>query len=137
MLRVVIDPNVFVSAVISSDGVPAQVVRAALARKFQLFVSAALIEELSDVLSRPKLRPYIESEQARTLVDSVLGVAELIDNPEPTRSTVRDPGDEYLCSLADATAADFLVSGDKDLSDAALVTAVVMTPRAFLDELSA
>jgi putative PIN family toxin of toxin-antitoxin system len=55
VLRVVIDPNVFVSAVISPDGVPARVVRAALARTFQLFVSATLMGELSDVLSRPKL----------------------------------------------------------------------------------
>jgi putative PIN family toxin of toxin-antitoxin system len=136
VLRVVIDPNVFVSAVISPDGVPGEVVRAALARKFHLVVSATLIGELSDVLSRPKLRPYIDAEQARTLVDSILGVAELLDAPKSTGSRVRDADDEYLCALADATAADVLVSGDRDLADAALVTAVVMTPRAFLDELS-
>ena len=58
MLRVVIDPNVFVSAVITPDGVPAQIVRAALVREFQLVVSPALIGELVDVFARPKLRPY-------------------------------------------------------------------------------
>jgi uncharacterized protein len=136
VLRVVIDPNLFVSAVISPDGAPGQVVRAALARKFHLVVSATLIGELSDVLSRPKLRPYVEGEQARTLVDSILGVAELVDDPKSTGSTVRDADDEYLCALADATAADVLVSGDKDLAGAALVTGIVMTPRAFLGELS-
>ena len=136
MLRVVIDPNVFVSAVISPNGVPGEVVRAALARKFHLVVSATLIGELSDVVSRPKLRRYIDTEQARTLVDSILGVAELLDDPKSPGSRVRDADDEYLCALADATAADVLVSGDRDLADAALVTAVVMTPRAVLDELS-
>ncbi len=136
MLRVVIDPNVFVSAVISPDGVPGEVVRAALARKFHLVVSATLIGELSDVLSRPKLRPYIDAEQARTLVDSIHGVAELLDAPTSTGSRVRDADDEYLCALADAAAVDVLVSGDRDLADAALITAMVMTPRAFLDELS-
>ena len=64
MLQVIIDPNVFVSAVITPDGVPAQIVHAALVREFHLVVSPALIGELVDVLARPKLRPYIDGEQA-------------------------------------------------------------------------
>jgi putative PIN family toxin of toxin-antitoxin system len=85
VLRVVIDPNVFVSAAITPDGVPAQIVRAALAREFDLVVSPVLIGELVDVLARPKLRQYIDGEQAQTLVDGILGVAELFDDPHPFR----------------------------------------------------
>jgi uncharacterized protein len=76
VLRVIIDPNVFVSAVITPDGVPAQIVRVALVREFHLVVSPVLIGELVDVFARPKLRPYIDGEQAQTLIDGILGVAE-------------------------------------------------------------
>ena len=137
MLRVVVDPNVFVSAVITPDGVPAQVVRAALARDFHLVVSPTLVAELVDVLARPKLRAYIDTEQAQTLVDGILGVAELLNDPDPSDTAVRDPDDAYLCSLADAARADVLVSGDRDLSETVLATATVLVPRAFLDQLRA
>ena len=137
MLRVVIDPNVFVSAVITPAGVPAQVVRGALGREFHLVVSTALIGELVDVLARPKLRHYIDPEQAQTLIDGILGVAELVDDPHPSDAAVRDPNDAYLCSLADAAEADALVSGDRDLFAVQLVSAAVLTPRAFLDQLRA
>ena len=135
MLRVVIDPNVFVSAVITPDGVPAQIVRAALERDFHLVVSPALIGELVDVFARPKLRPYTDGEQAQTLIDGILGVAELRNDPPPSDTAVRDPNDAYLCALADAEEADVLVSGDQDLFAARLMTAAVLTPRAFLDKL--
>ncbi len=138
MLRVVIDPNVFVSAVITPDGVPAQVVRAVLAREFQLVVSPMLIGELGDVLSRPKLRRYIDGEQAQTLLDSILGVSQVLGDPEPGGGTsVRDPDDTYLASPADGARADMLVSGDKDLLDARLQVAAVVSPAVFLQHLRA
>ncbi len=135
MLRVVIDPNVFVSAVITPDGVPAQIVRAALKREFHLVVSTGLIGELVDVFAGPQLRQYIDGEQAQTLIDGILGVAELRNDPPPSHTDIRDPNDAYLCALADAEGAAVLVSGDRDLFAVTLVSAAVLTPRAFLDKL--
>jgi uncharacterized protein len=64
-------------------------------------------------------------------------VAELRNDPAPSDTDIRDPNDAYLCALADAEEADMLVSGDRDLFAVNLVSAVVLTPRAFLDDLRA
>ena len=134
MLRVVVDPNVFVSAVIQPAGVSAEVVRAGLAGRFRVIVSPALIAELADVLARPKLEPYVTPDEAATLVDAIVGTAEEHDDPGSGARLLRDPGDEYLVALATATGADLVVSGDRDLLEGS-VTPSVVTPRELLARL--
>jgi uncharacterized protein len=53
--RVVIDTNVWVSALIKPSGAPAAVVNAFVAGHFQLVVSQPLIDELLEVLARPRI----------------------------------------------------------------------------------
>lgn len=133
MLRVV-DPNVFVSAVIKPSGVSAEVVRAGLAGRFLFIISPALTAELAGVLARPKLRPFITLDAAETFVDSIVGTSEEHRDPTPGARQLRDPGDEYLVALATAARADLIVSGDRDLLDATL-TPRVLTPSHLLDQL--
>jgi predicted nucleic acid-binding protein len=52
------------------------------------------------------------------------------------RPVTRDPDDDYLVGLARSTAADALVSGDRDLTDLTLGDVRLLTPRAFLDQLA-
>jgi len=134
VLRVVVDPNVFVSAVIQPAGVSAEVVRAGLSGRFRFIVSPALIAELSGVLARPKLQPYVTPDEAATLVDAIVGIAEEHDDMTGGVRRLRDPGDEYLVALATGTGADLVVSGDRDLLDGD-VTASVVTPRDLLARL--
>lgn len=61
--RVVIDPNVWISALISPFGAPAQVLRAVLAGGVIAVVSPRLVEELSSVLARPKFRRWVGRRQ--------------------------------------------------------------------------
>ena len=50
------------------------------------------------------------------------------------RAVSRDPDDDYLIALAQATNVDHLVSGDKDLTSlAATVSPPVLSTAAFLD----
>ena len=134
MLRVVVDPNVFVSAVVKPSGVSAEVVRAGLAGRFRFIISPVLIAELAGVLARPKLQPFITHDAAEAIVDSIVGTSEEHRDPPPGAPRLRDPGDEYLVALATAASADLIVSGDRDLTDAALASTVV-TPRQFLEHL--
>jgi hypothetical protein len=52
LLRVVLDTNVYYSAYHSSRGVPFELWRRAVQRKYALIVSPAIIAELADVLRR-------------------------------------------------------------------------------------
>ena len=64
MLRVVVDTNLFVSSLLSRQGVPAQVIDAWRNRKYILVVSEAIIAEIRRVLSSPNIqRKYAISTQ--------------------------------------------------------------------------
>jgi putative PIN family toxin of toxin-antitoxin system len=134
VLRVVVDPNVFVSAVIQPAGTSAAVIRAGLAGRYRFIACPALVDELAAVLGRPKLSPYVTSEQAASFIDALLGSVEMHDNPPRQRGALRDPADEYLVALAAVANADLIVSGDRDLLDAT-VTPAVVSPRQLLERL--
>jgi putative PIN family toxin of toxin-antitoxin system len=132
-VRVVIDPNVLVSAAISSAGQPRAIVNAWTEERFELLVSPAVIEELRDVLHRPRLRRWISLELADAFVDGLAQDATTIADPPALPGVSRDPDDDYLIALARATQADYLISGDRDLLDLQDPDPPVLSPRQFAE----
>jgi putative PIN family toxin of toxin-antitoxin system len=116
-VRAVLDPNVLISAALSSRGAPARALSMWVEGDFELMVSPLVIAELERALSYPKLRKLIPAEDAERFVGWLQRAATLVDDPNappPVRS--RDPGDDYLLALAAQNNAA-LVSGDGDLLD--------------------
>ncbi len=114
-MRAVLDPNVIVSAVLSSLGTPARLLQAWLQGRFELIVSPLLLAELERTLAYPKLRRRVAPEEAHRIVEWLTSSATSAKDPNeppPTRSL--DPGDDYLLALA-AREDAALVSGDKHL----------------------
>ncbi len=109
-----IDPNVWVSAVINPYGTPARVAEAVARNVITAVVSQQLLDELAAVLIRPKFRKWISTRDAVAFVDSLGAHADLRESPEPSMTPIRDPNDAYLVALAEATGS-LLVSGDEDL----------------------
>lgn len=132
-MRVVLDANVLVSAVISTAGPPREIVGAWVDGSFELLASPALLEELRDVLDRPSFRRWVS---AATAAEFIVGIGEdavLVDDPPAQQGLTADPDDDYLITLARAAGADYLVSGDRHLLDVADRDPPVLTPRQFLD----
>jgi putative PIN family toxin of toxin-antitoxin system len=136
-LRVVVDPNVLVSAAISPAGPPRQIVTAWVDGRFELVASPALIDELRDVLDRPKFRRWISAAVAREFVDGLADDALLLDDPPERPGVSPDPDDDYLIALARAAGADYLVSGDRHLLDVSDPDPPVLAARQFLELLGA
>lgn len=132
-MRAVLDPNVLVSAAISSAGPPRQMVGAWVEGRFELIASRALLDELSDVLARPKFRRWISAAVAREFVDGLADDALLVDDPPARPAVSPDPDDDYLIALARAAQADYLVSGDRHLLDLEDPDPPVLTPAQFLE----
>ncbi len=114
-LRVVLDTNVVLSALVFGGG-PAGRLR--LAWQQQAFVplaSSATVQELVRVLAYPKFHLSVP-EQEELLAD-YLPYAELvrIPTPAPRVPDCRDPLDLPFMQLAMAGKAQVLVSGDRDL----------------------
>ena len=110
-MRVLIDSNVFVSALLRSASCRG-IVEALRDGAFTLITSAALVDELAAVVERPKFSERISPEDRRNLLALIREEGRLV---LPKRSTVpiRDPKDRPV--LECAYAAELLVTGDHDL----------------------
>lgn len=131
-----VDPGVFVSAIISGQsGTPPTLIMSHLrVGRFTLIMSVKLLEELLEVLMRPKFRRYVTEESVESFLDRLWRTAELHQDPVlPPRQISADPKDDYLIALARSANADVLVSGDRHLTVHEDLDFEVLTPRAFLD----
>ncbi|MBE0431038.1 MAG: putative toxin-antitoxin system toxin component, PIN family [Dehalococcoidia bacterium] len=117
MLRVVLDTNVLVSALINPHGKPAQIMDGVLAGRIRLFVSPSIVTELERVLGYPKLmkRHGLEGDELKQFVLDLLSVMILVSAEETIELIADDPSDNKYLSCALAARADFIVSGDVHL----------------------
>ena len=135
MLRVVLDVNVLVSAVIRRSGVPAAILNAWRAGLFELVVSDLLLAELREVLARPHIAQFVISAETEELVAALEASGTLVADPPPGERLVPgDPNDDYLVALARAGRAQVIVTGDVHLLELELQPPAV-TPRGFLSRL--
>lgn len=111
-MRLVIDTNVLISALISERSLPAHLIVLWRQGRFVLLTSKAQLEECRRVTRYEKLRAYIKPALAGRLINDVQDLAELIHRL-PTVTICNDPNDNYLLAMAEVGRADFLISGDK------------------------
>jgi uncharacterized protein len=114
-LRVVLDTNVVVSALVFGGGTAGALRRAWQAGTFVPLASTATAQELVRVLAYPKFR-LTPDEQSELLADYLpFTQAIAIPLPPPAVPDCRDPFDLPFLHLAVAGKAQVLVSGDGDL----------------------
>lgn len=114
MRRAVFDPNVFISALLSSQGTSAALLKAWLQGEFELVISEKVIGELERVFAYPKIRSNIPLKESREFID-LLRRGQVAEDPAgqpPVKSP--DPADDYLIALA-STEHCALVTGDGHL----------------------
>ncbi len=135
MLRAVVDPGVVISALISPDGAPAQLVRRWLDGSVQFVWSPALLDELETVCSRPRFRPWFTEEEGEAVAGIIRDAGERHDDAPGSASPPPDDGDAYLVDLAVAASVDCLVTGDTALLNHRINGVRVVTPRGLLNVL--
>jgi putative PIN family toxin of toxin-antitoxin system len=115
-MRAVVDTNILVRALIKPEGTVGPVLRQLRAGAYTLLYSEALLEELVDVLSRPRIRDKYDLHPAD--IEAVLALillrGELII-PNRRIRICRDASDDKLLEVASCGKADAVVSGDQDL----------------------
>jgi putative PIN family toxin of toxin-antitoxin system len=117
-VRVVVDTNVWVSALLNPAGAPARVLRAYQDGRFELVSSEDAFDEVRRVLARTRIaRKYaITSAIADEYVELLRERADLLA-PVPAAKVARDPDDDRWIDLAIEGRADALVSRDGDVLD--------------------
>jgi uncharacterized protein len=111
-MRVVLDTNVLVSALLSSASLPAHVLTRWREGRFELLLSAEQLDELMRVNRHPKIRERLPPVLAGRLINELRDVAGMVDLL-PSVEVCADPYDNYLLAMASAGLADYLVTGDK------------------------
>ena len=85
-------------------------------RRFQLVISDALINELREVVQRPRLQQHIAAEDVEALLQLMVWYGETVElRTIPPRC--RDPKDHPVLATAIDGRAQAIVSGDGDLRD--------------------
>ncbi|MBQ6728956.1 MAG: putative toxin-antitoxin system toxin component, PIN family [Bacteroidales bacterium] len=83
----------------------------------EVYVSEQLLDEIRTVISRPKFDTLISKETRYYFFEMVYDVCQITDITVQAESPIRDIKDLYLLSMAESVPVDFIVSGDKDLTD--------------------
>ena len=111
-MRVVLDTNILVSALLLQQGHPAEIYRAWQEGNFTLLTCAEQLDELRQTLRKPAIAERIKPYKAGRLVNELKGLAEDVGVlPRVQRSP--DPTDDFLLAMSEAGKADYLVTGDK------------------------
>jgi uncharacterized protein len=111
-MRVVLDTNILVSALLIQLGYPAAIYRAWHEGHFTLLTCSEQLDELRATLHKPALAARIKPYKAGRLVNELKELAETTGSlPRIERSS--DPADDFLLALSEAGKADYLVTGDK------------------------
>lgn len=130
MIRVVLDTNVIVSALLQPVGPPAQVFVLAIGGALQLCVSAAIYAEYEEVISRPRFQRTDEiiAGTLRAIREKGFWV-----RPATRLRVCPDPEDDIFLECAQAAHAEYLVTGNLKHFPASCESTRVVTPRHLLD----
>ncbi|HTV47300.1 MAG TPA: putative toxin-antitoxin system toxin component, PIN family [Phycisphaerae bacterium] len=128
-MKIVLDTNVLISALLSPDGPPAKILKECLTGGIRLCLSPEIFNEYREVCSRKKL--HLD----QSLVNDILRQLELDGEfalPVLLNVQLPDPDDLFLLQAAVGSKADFLVTGNvKDFPPAMRCGISIVTPTEF------
>ena len=133
-LRFVFDTNTIISALLIKNSVSRKAFDEAQARG-QLLISLDTLDELNDVLRREKFNKYVTEQERLQFLSALVKEAILVEVTDTIKAS-RDPKDDKFLELAVSGKADYIVTGDKDLTDLHPFQGIpVVRPNQLLDSL--
>ncbi|MGH2413009.1 MAG: putative toxin-antitoxin system toxin component, PIN family [Microcystaceae cyanobacterium] len=129
--RLVIDTNVWISALLNPQGTPRKVVNLALT-KFQLLQSEETYLELATRLGKKKFDKYLSETDRLTFLAAVKNKSQFIEIQHKT-TLCSDADDNKFLELAVSGMARYLITGDNDLLVLKVYEEIkIVTPADFL-----
>lgn len=132
-MRVILDTNLLISAVLIKNSPPDKALRKAQ-NSCTILCSKSIFSEYAEKLLLPKFDKYVSLSKRMNMLDDVEGEALFIE-PDIKISGCRDPKDNKFLELAVAGNADCIVTGDKDLLELHPFRNIrIITPKEFLSQ---
>ena len=132
MQKIILDTNIVVSALINNSFPHYVIKELVVTRQVLTCLSEKLLKEYVDVLSRSKfLKIKNFANKANNLLQFFINNA-LFYEPNIKLTLIKDEADNRLLELADASEADFLITGNtKDFEMPYYKNTKILTPRNF------
>ncbi len=134
-MRVVLDTNVFVSAIISARGAPGRILELWQEARLDILISLPILQELDRLLHYPKLqhRYHLSEEDIQVFLLLIKKQAILVTPTEQVTVIHGDPTNNRYLECALAGQAGVLVTGDQHLLELGEYQGVhILTPAGFL-----
>ena len=114
-MKVILDCNIWISFLLSRQDCLLR--RMLMDTRFDIYMCEELLVEIVNVARRDKIKKRVSETELQQLLKIIDAFCEKTTIEHIAESIIRDPKDLYLLSLAETIDADYIVSGDKDLTD--------------------
>lgn len=109
----IFDTNVLISAALVKNSPTENALKKAIEHGMLAF-SKQTLNELNEILKRPKFEKYLSKTERREFLEKILSVSRLF-NPSRHFEICRDSRDNIFLDLIFESRADYLITGDQDL----------------------
>jgi putative PIN family toxin of toxin-antitoxin system len=135
-MRVVLDTGILIAALITTDTPPALIYQAWRKKRFELITSEWQLTEFRRVTRYTKLRRFLKPAEAGSLVNNLRHQAAVLETL-PTVELSPDPDDNPVLAMAEASQAQYLITGDKKdlLALGTIGGTQIITARQFVEAL--
>ena len=127
-MRIVLDTNVLISALINPHGMPAKVLNLILNGKLTILYDSRIMGEYRMVLSREKF--HFSMEIIEPLIDFIKYEGEFVV-PEPLKINLTDEDDKMFLEVAVGGKAEYLITGNIKHFPA---EHYIVTPKCFIED---
>jgi hypothetical protein len=138
-MRVVLDANVLVSALISGKGNPAQIFSLWSLDEFELAISPPILEEIHRVIHYPRIQKKysLPEETVDNFLQLIAHTAVTVDPSNTLDVVEKDPSDNRYIECALASGIKYIVTRDAHLLDLKEYQGIfIITPASFLTVLN-
>lgn len=131
-MRIVMDTNVLVSAMLTAGGPPDMIVQLVLAGELSLVLDSRILREYDEVTVRDRFA--FDPGERRVLIDALAALAEPVV-AVPLKLSLPDPEDRMFVEVARAGHAEAIVTGNVRhfKPKAGVLRVPVLTPRQLVD----
>lgn len=114
-MKILFDTNLWISFMIGKR--LASLADVLCRHDVEVYVSEQELDEIRGVIAREKFDKLISAETRYYFFEMVYDVCLFTDITVEAKSDIRDPKDLYLLSMAESVPVDYIISGDRDLTD--------------------
>jgi uncharacterized protein len=140
VIRAVLDANVLVSGIAGykkAESAPGELLRRLVRGDFSLVTSNAILIEVRRTLAKAFFTRSLSTEDRSELIAAAIRGADILTVLVPVSGVASHPEDDLILATAASGAADYLVTGDRQLLALGTFHEVrVVSARQFLDTLA-